>query len=177
MNATDIIATLRAKLDVAGGRHLYGVLGTYPSLETFALKLGEARTLDDQPFPEPLSVNRGILDTIPDRAFKELVETEARRPEPTSAHVGSAFEKFLRGALRANHLLVLAELEMLFAYQVELHLLRTLATDDQRVILLLPGRRERGEIVLFPDADEGQYTLPTNLIAENHLWELSSNNA
>jgi hypothetical protein len=24
----------------------------------------------------------------------------------------------------------------------------------------------------FPDLAEGSYTLPTNLIADNHLWEL-----
>jgi hypothetical protein len=77
---------------------------------------------------------------------------------------------------------------MLFAYHLELNLLRTLAADDNRILLLLPGKRERGKIILFPDlghgltqinvypgssvSDEGSYTLPSNLIAENHLWEL-----
>jgi hypothetical protein len=58
------------------------------------------------------------------------------------------------------------------AYRVELNLLRTLAADDDRVLLLLPGRRDGGRVVLFPEASDGSYTLPTNLIADNHLWQL-----
>ena len=64
-------------------------------------------------------------------------------------------------------------LELLFSYQVELTLLRTIAADDFRVILLLPGRRAHGKIIMFPELEEGAHTLPTNLIAENHLWELT----
>jgi len=37
---------------------------------------------------------------------------------------------------------------------------------------LLPGRKARGRIIMFHEMDEGDYTLPTNLIAEKHLWEL-----
>jgi len=68
---------------------------------------------------------------------------------------------------------VLSNLEMLFAYHLELNLLRTMAADDDRILLLLPGRRSGGKIIMFPGLDEGSYMLPTNLIAENHLWELS----
>ena len=39
-------------------------------------------------------------------------------------------------------------------------------------LLLLPGRRSSGRIIMFHEMDEGNYTLPTNLIAENHLWEI-----
>ena len=28
--------------------------------------------------------------------------------------------------------------------------------------------------ILFPDSDHGSYTLPTNLIADNNLWELKT---
>ena len=65
-----------------------------------------------------------------------------------------------------------SQLELFFAYRVELNLLRTLAADDDRVLLLLPGRRDGRGVVMFPDLPEGSYTLPTNLIADNHLWEL-----
>ena len=58
---------------------------------------------------------------------------------------------------------------MLFAYHLELNLLRSLAADEDRVLLLLPGKREGGKIIMFPSLDEGKYRLPTNLIAENHL--------
>ena len=61
---------------------------------------------------------------------------------------------------------------LLFAYNLELNLLRTMAADEDRIILLLPGRRSGGNIIMFPDLTEGNYTLPTNLIAGDHLWEL-----
>lgn len=174
MKDTEIIEALQSKLAFSGGRHLYGILGAYPTLKTFAHKLQQAKTPDGTPFPEPISVNREILDAIPDEEFRQLVENEAKRPEPTAAHVAKAFELFLRSKLQGKGLVVLAHLEMLFAYHLELNLLRTMATDDDRILLLLPGRRSSGKIIMFPDLTEYNYTLPTNLIAENHLWELKN---
>jgi hypothetical protein len=160
MTNTEIIETLRARLSLPGGRHLYGVLGSYDLLSRFAGQLAKAKSVEGQPFPKAISINRGILDTIPDDEFRRLVNDEAKRPEPTAAHVSSAFEQFIRSKL--------------FSYHLELNLLRTLAADQDRILLLLPGKRERGGIILFPDSDHGSYTLPTNLIAENNLWELRS---
>ena len=41
MKSTEIIEAIRQKLTVPGGRHLYGVLGTYAQLDGFwsAIKL------------------------------------------------------------------------------------------------------------------------------------------
>lgn len=172
MKDTDIIEALCARLAVPTGRHLYGVLGSYATLDAFAKKLQQARTPHGECFPAPLSVNAGILNAIPDSEFRELAQNEAKRPEPTRAHVARAFDTFLRRALEEHGLVVLAQLELLFAYGVELATLRTLAADDHRAVLLLPGRRDGERVVMFPDADEGSYTLPINLIADNHLWEL-----
>jgi hypothetical protein len=172
MKATEIVEAIRQKLSMPGGRHLYGVLGTYEQLEAFAKKLCHAKTLDGRTFPKPLNVNRGILNAIPDDEFRQLAEDEAKRPEPVAAHVAKAFERFLRAKLNGKGLVVLANLEMLFAYHVELNLLRTMAADEDRVLLLLPGKRSSGRVIMFPEMKEGSYTLPTNLIAENHLWEL-----
>jgi hypothetical protein len=174
MTDTDIIQALRERLYLEGGRHLYGVLGGYQALEAFAKKLPQAKDSSGKKFPKALHVNRGILDSIPDDEFKTLVEDEARVPEPVRAHVARAFERFLRKNLETSGLLVLSGLELLFSYQVELNLLRTIAADDFRVILLLPGKRAHGKIIMFPDLEEGAYTLPTSLIAENHLWELTA---
>ncbi len=99
MKSTEIIEAIRQKLTVPGGRHLYGVLGTYAQLDGFAKKLNQAKTTDGNPFPKPVNVNRGILDAIPDDEFKQLAENEAKRPEPTAAHVARAFERFLRANL------------------------------------------------------------------------------
>ena len=173
MKDTEIIETLRSKLTLTAGRHLYGVLGTYRALAAFAKKLRQAKAPDGTKFPEPISVNRGILDAIPDDEFRHLVENEARRPEPTAAHVAKAFEAFLRSKLHGQGLVILASLEMLFAYHIELNLLRTMAADDDRVLLLLPGRRTSGKVIMFPGLPEGNHRLPDNLIADNHLWEVT----
>jgi len=172
MRDTEIIEAIRSKLTVETGRHLYGVLGDYPALEDFAKKLRQARTADGQQFSKPLSVNHGILAAIPDEEFKRLVIDEARRPEPTAAHVARAFESFLRAKTKNRSILLLANMELLFAYNVELNLLRTMAADETHIILLLPGKRERGRVVMFPGSQDREYLLPINLIAENHLWEL-----
>jgi hypothetical protein len=172
MTNTEIIETLRARLSLPGGRHLYGVLGSYDLLSLFAGQLAKAKSVEGQQFPKAISVNRGILNTIPDDEFRKLVNDEAKRPEPTAAHVSSAFEQFIRSKLAGQGLIVLKDLELVFSYHLELNLLRTLAADQDRILLLLPGKRERGGVILFPDSDHGSYTLPTNLIAENNLWEL-----
>jgi hypothetical protein len=169
---TEIIEALRNKLTVQSGRHLYGILGTYDALSVFARQLRQARVPDGDYFPEPVSVTRRILKEIPDDEFKLLVSNEAKYPEPTRAHVGKAFEAFLRARLKEDRLVVLAELEMLLAYNLDLGLIRTLSTDDQRIILLLPAKRSAGQIVMFPDYDTGDFRLPINLIAGDHLWEI-----
>lgn len=172
MTDTEIIETLRTKLAIPGGRHLYAVLGSYPQLAKFSTKLLQAKTADGEKFPNPVSVNSGILAAIPDQEFRALVEDEARRPEPTAKHVAQAFEKFLRNTLLAKGLVVLEHLELVFAYHLELNHLRTLAADDYRILLLLSGKRDRGKVVLFPEAGDATCMLPTNLIADNNLWEL-----
>jgi hypothetical protein len=172
MTATDIIEELRGKLGTPVGRHLYGVLGSYRALDSLAATLRQARLPDGSPFPTPLSVNRGILDEIPDDEFQRLLKDEVLYPEPTRAHVAQAFERFLRAHVRGCGFVVLRNLEVLFAYHLELHHLRVFAADQDRILLLLPGRRERGVVRLFPPLEEGTYALPTNLIADNHLWQL-----
>ncbi len=173
MRIPDIIEGIRSKLTMPGGRHLYAVLGSYTDLNRFGKKLQQAKTAEGNTFPAARNVNRGILDAIPDDEFRQLVENEARRPEPTAAHVAKAFEAFLRSQLGKTKLLVLAHLEMLFAYNLELNLLRTMAVDEHRVLLLLPGKRTGGRITMFPSQEEASYTLPTNLVADNHMWEIT----
>lgn len=173
MKITDIIEALRSKLTMPGGRHLYGVLGGYADLDRFAKKLQKVKMPDGNAFPGPVNVNRGILDAIPDAEFRQLVENEAKRPEPTAAHVAMAFETFLRSHLGKKSLVILSNLEMLFAYNLELNLLRTMAADEHRILLLVPGKRSGGRIPMFPAHEGASYMLPTNLIADNHMWEIT----
>jgi hypothetical protein len=173
MTSIEIIENLRSKLSTPVGRHLYGILGNYKSLDMFSKKLSQAKTAEGTYFPLPLNVNRGILESIPDDEFRELIENEAKRPEPTAAHVAKAFEVFLRAQLKGHKILILSNLELLFAYNLELNLLRSMATDEHAAILLLPGKRQGGRVPMFPNVEGGNYQLPTNLIADNNMWEIS----
>jgi len=172
MKETEIIQALRARLGTPTGRQLYGVVGTYPALKHFAGSLRQVRMPDGERFPKPLSVNRGILQSLGADELRRLAADEGVFPEPVAARLAQAFEAFLRSRLKEHGLLVLHELELLFAYAVELSCLRALAADRDRVVLLLPGRKESGRVIMYPGLTPGSYSLPVNLIADDHLWEL-----
>ena len=173
MKSVDIVENLRIKLTRPVGRQLYGVVGSYSALDEFAGLLCKAKDVEGNQFHEPVSVTRGILDAIPDEEFHELSASEAKMPSPTAKHVAMAFEKFLRFRMGGEGLLVLIDLEMLWAYHLEFGILRTLAADSFQVLLLLPGRLSGGRVIMYSEAAEGTYVLPDSLIAEDHLWELT----
>ena len=170
----DIIVALRAKLRVPIGRHLYGVLGDYKSLSTFEKEIERTTIAEGEPFPVAESVNKGIINRFSDEQFRTLVNDEAKRPEPTRASIGSAFEAFIKEKLQTNKTLILKDLELVFIYNIDLSALRVLAADQHRIILLMPGKRVRDRIQMFPGSDY-DFSLPRNLIAENHIWEIQSN--
>jgi hypothetical protein len=173
MRDTKIILALRNKLEVPVGRHLYGVLGSYEVLEKFAKVLQEEATLYGNPFPPPVSVTRGIIEAFSDEEFRSIVKDEAQRPEATRKSVELAFENFLRIQLEERKLLVLNDLEILFPYNTDFSPLRTMATDEDRIILLLPGKKSGERIVMYPNLAEGEYKIPKSLIANDHLWEVT----
>jgi len=172
MKETEIIQALRARLGTPTGRQLYGIVGSYPALAHLAESLRQVRTPDGERFPKPLSVNRGILQTLGAEDLKRLAADEGVFPEPVAASVARAFEAFLRARLKERTLLILHELELLFAYDVDLSCLRALAADRDRVVLLLPGRKESGRVIMYPGLTPRSHSLPVNLIADDHLWEL-----
>ena len=172
MKAADIIITLRKQLENPVGRHLYGILGSYNALSTFSRALEEARFPDGTPFPVPLSVNAGIINSFSDDLFREIVTNEARLPDPTRTSVRLAFEAFLSDSIRQSPLLILTDLELLFAYNIDLSLLRVLSTDQKRIVLLLPGILSGKRIIMYPNVD-GEYQVPQGIIAEHHLWEVT----
>lgn len=174
MKDTEIIENLRLKLSKDVGRHLYGILGNYEDLNSLMKTLKQVKTVDGENFPDALSLNVGIIESIPDEEFKHLVENEAKRPEPTSAHVSRAFENYIRTILKENNLIILKDLELLFSYGCELNILRTLSTDEKKIVLLLPGKKVGESIIMFYNLDVGDYSLPLNLIANDHLWQLNS---
>ena len=78
-----------------------------PSAEKTEKSAPSSKTQDNDPFPKSVNVNRGILEAIPHDEFKRLAEDEAKRPEPTAAHVGRAFERYLRANLNRAKFLIL----------------------------------------------------------------------
>jgi len=173
MNDIEIIENIQKKLTIPIGRHLYGIIGTYDSLNQFVEKLQQAKTPDGSDFPPPLSLTRGILDAFSDQEFKKIVTDEAKRPEPTQKSIEKEFENVIRQCLSKNKLVVFKDLELLWAYKIDLNPLRTLATDDKRIIVLLPGRRSGSKVFMFHEQKGEEFLLPDNLIAEDHLWEIT----
>jgi len=168
----EIIEVLRRKVDVPVGRHLYGIIGSYDSLNRFSSELSRATRTDGSLFPQPISVNKGLLEFFSDTEFRTTVETEAKYPQPTRKKIEDAFDRFIRDHLKEYGLIILQDLELVFAYNVNLNPLRTLAADERKIILLLPGKRSGKTIIMYPHCTEGENPLPTNLIAEDHLWVL-----
>jgi len=172
MKIDDIIINLSNMMQVPVGRHLYGVIGTYESLEKVENALVKAPRFGEELFPKPKSLNLELIDAYSDSEFRSLVEDEAKRPEPTRASLRNVFEKFMRESLEKENLLILKDLELLFIYNIDFSVLRVLSTDIHRVVLLLPGRRSLGRVIMYPES-QYDFHLPQNLIADNHLWEIS----
>lgn len=156
------------------GRHLYGLLGTYAQLAEFEQSvLAQARDPNGNPFPPSINLNRELLARIGDDDLRQLVRDEARRPQAIQRRLNQELDNLLGALLGDNNLLILKHLELTFAYSLNLSVFRTRATDQNHILLLLPGERRGEGITLFHEADPRFHrSLPGNLIADNHLWEL-----
>jgi hypothetical protein len=171
-----IISELRDKLTFDVGRHLYAVLGAYGQLTQFEQHdLAQARDPQGQPFPVPFNVNRELLARIGDDELRHLVNVEARRFNAVQRHLNQAFDNLLHELLQQNHLIILKQMELLFAYSLDLSILRTRASNQSHILLLLPGEQRGERLTIFHEAAEHfQRTIPQNLVADNHLWELTN---
>jgi hypothetical protein len=169
-----VISELREKLQFDIGRHLYGLLGTYAQLAEFEqADLAQARDPQGDPFPAPINLNRELLARIGDDDLRQLVHDEARRPQAIQRRLGQELDNLLGDLLQKDHLLILKHLELTFAYSMDLSVFRTRATNQNHILLLLPGERRGEHITLFHEAGPRFHRSPPgNLIADNHLWEL-----
>ncbi len=171
-----IISELRDKLRFDVGRHLYAILGTYAQLRRFEDgDLAHAVDFAQHLFPTPINLNQSLLQRIPDDELRNLVRDEARFPQSVRGNLNRAVQAVLQQELQAKNLLIIKQLEMLFAYNLDLTIFRTSATNQKHILLLIPGERRGQHVALFQDADQRfHHTLPDNLIADNHMWELSN---
>jgi hypothetical protein len=175
LSGHEINSHLRQKLEMPTGRHLYVVLGRYESLDRYVrVDFREARAQNGQRLADPINVNHTLLERIKDDELKSLVQTEASRTESVKDRLAKELDGLVADKLNGASLLTLKNLEILFAYDLELNCLRIRATNQKHILLLLPGERVGDRITLFHEAPTNNHrTLPTNLVPENHLWELS----
>ena len=174
LSGHEINSQLRQKLEMPTGRHLYVILGTYERLERYErVDFREARSPTGQRLGEPVNVNHQLLSRIPDEELKWLVRNEGILVETAKDRLAVELDKLVAEKLGDGSFLALKNLEILFAYDLELRCLRIRATNQKHILVLLPGERVGDRITLFHEAHQSNRTLPTNLVPENHLWELS----
>jgi hypothetical protein len=175
LSGHEINSQLRQKLEIPTGRHLYAVLGTYERLERYEkVDFREARSPSGQRLSEPVNVNHTLLDRINDEELKRLVQTEASRTESVKDRLAKELDTLVAEKFNAGSFLALKNLEILFAYDLELNCLRIRAANQKHILILLPGEKVGDRITLFHEAPANNHrTLPTNLVPENHLWELN----
>ena len=175
LGGPQVVTQLREKLHFAVGRHLYGVLGTYAGLHAFERDaLAQALLPDGTPFPAPVNLNAALLASIGDADLRQMVQDEARRPQAVQNRLNQALNGLLGTLLAERDFIILKQLELLFAYSLDLSVFRTRASNQSHILLLLPGARQGEQVVLFREADARFHrVLIPNLIADNHLWELA----
>ena len=92
----------------------------------------------------------------------------------TQKQLADELDALVADKLMETSFLALKNLELLFAYDMELNCFRIRATNQKHILVLLPGKRVADRITLFHEAPATNHrTLPMNLVPENHLWELS----
>jgi hypothetical protein len=175
LSGHQINSNLRQKLEMPTGRHLYVVLGTYERLERYErVDFREARSPSGQRLGEPVNVNQNLLDRIKDHELKCLVQTEASRTASVKDRLAKELDALVAEKLRDAPLLALKNIEILFAYDLELNCLRIRAVNKKHILMLLPGERAGDRIVLFHEApSDNQRTLPITMVPEDHIWELN----
>jgi hypothetical protein len=175
LSGHEINSQLRQKLEMPTGRHLYVVLGTFERLERYErVDFREARSPTGQKLGEAININYHLLERIPDEELKRLVQTEASRTESVKDRITKELDALVADKLNGGSFLALKNLEILFAYDLELNCLRIRAVNQKHILLLLPGERVGDRITLFHEAPQKYHrTLPHTYVQENHLWELS----
>lgn len=174
LGGPQVVSQLREKLQFDIGRHLYGVLGTYEQLRRFEQQdLAQAQDHRNRPFPDPINVNRALLRRIGDEDLRQLVAKEGKWHYAISNRLNLEFDALLQSHLQQTDLAILKQTEMLFAYSLDLSVLRTRASNQSHILLLLPAERRGEHIIVFHEAAPRFHrSIPPNLIANQHLWEL-----
>lgn len=176
LSGPQVISELRRLSQNQSGRHLYLVLGSYSQLDSFEKNdLAPAQMADGQGFPKPVNFNRELLACIEDEALRHMVQNESRRPRAVESQLNQAFDHILRQYFDQRSFLILKQCELMFAYNLDVSKLRTYATNQNHLMLLLPGRQVSHQIQLFHEAETRFHRqFSGSLVTENNLWELKA---
>lgn len=171
----EVISQLKEKLQFSVGRHLYAVLGSYAQLEQFERDaLAQARDPQNRRLPEPINLSRRLLASIGDDDLRGLVGVESRRPQTVQRHLVQALNRLLADLQQEQYFLILKHFELIFAYRLDFGVFRTRAANQNHMLLLLPGERRGDHLILYHEADAKFHrSIPSGILADNHLWELS----
>jgi hypothetical protein len=101
----------------------------------------EARFPDGQSLGKPVNVNRGLLERICDEELKRLVQTEASRSESVKDRLSREFDALVEEKLASRSFVALKNLELLFAYDLELSCLRIRAVNQKHILIMLAGEQ------------------------------------
>ncbi len=194
----EITTNLRENLQVGSGRHLYAVLGTYAQLDAFENEILAQVSLFPQeedpqshqgaqspqraqgaektaayPRHQAVNLNLAMMERIGDDDLRDLVSKEGTRRQTIQKRLGNTFNALLEDLLAKDHFLILKQIELLFAYDLDLQVIRAKASNQNHILLLLPGEKRGDHVALFTEASARFHReLPYQLIADNHLWEL-----
>jgi hypothetical protein len=174
LKGSQIITNLRENLQVEIGRHLYAVLAGYAQLDAFERnELAQARKVDGASMPNAINLSHSLLDRMGDSDLRSLVKQEGKYPIGVKRKLDHEFDALLANLLIQDRFVILKNLELLFAFDLELETIRARATNQSHILLLLPGEKRGDHIFLFTEAEQRFHRqLPFQLIADNHLWEL-----
>lgn len=185
LSGTQITAILRENLQISSGRHLYGILGTYSQLAAFEHEiLAQINLLPQDPGNaaparhQVINLNYALMDRIGDDDLRNLVNSEGKRPQTIQRRLNLTFDSLLADLLEKDHFIILKQIELLFAYDLDMQTIRARASNQNHILLLLPGEKRGDHVALFTEANSRFHReLPYQLIADNHLWELENANA
>jgi hypothetical protein len=169
-----VLTALQEKLASTSGRHLYGILGSYKRLQHFEENdLPQAKLSSGEKLQAPANLNKAILERIEGGVLQELVNSEGKMPLTIAKRLAIEFDNLLAVELSKSRILILKGFELLYAYNVEMECLRRRATNDNHIVLLLPGTLQNDRILLFHETGQENHRIfHRGLITQDHLWEL-----
>lgn len=174
LSDSDVNSALKGKLANQAGRHLYVILGTYEALDRYErVAYPELTDPEGKKLPKPVNVSRILLDRFQDEELQKLAGSELRQINHIKDRIYNEFDQILVNGLSESSTLTLKQVELLFAFDIELDKVRIRGVNQKHILLMLPGEMTGERITLFHEASpEWHRTLPQALVPEDHLYEL-----